>query len=138
MKRISVYFLFAGTLAICVLVNEFLMTSYDWTHFYRAEYARKVDLLPDEAVIAAAYLHADENLDHLVSFLNSRQRTGAVDFWALYHSGEVFQTNIDIEELKNLTFKLGDVRRKPDKIFCNIYFFSKKEDLFHQAIIRSI
>lgn len=124
MKRISVYFLYGISILTVIVAYDAYSTLSSWRDYYRKTLAERVDRLNDEAYIGHSYYIARSDLGEVAEFLESRRRTGAINFWALYKNGELKDTSISSDELSSLSFKLTSPGNK-------IWFDSKTKEYFY-------
>lgn len=115
MKRYSVYLLYGIAILTAVVSYDFYSTVASWRNYYRSSFAERADRLNDEAYVARSYDIARGDDGELAEFLESRRRTGAISFWALYGqaataSGDglkILNTSIAPNEIENFRFNFS-------------------------------
>ncbi len=106
MKRFSIYFLFGISILTAAFVYDYYANMADWKSFYDKWYALKVDRLDSEALVARSFLEARRDEGELADFLESRRRSGSIDYWVFYRDQQVVDTSLRPEELKGVRFDL--------------------------------
>jgi hypothetical protein len=110
MKRYSAYFLFSVIVVVAYFGFDYYLCQRLWKEEYRTEFALKVDRLEDEAFLAGAYLKATDNTDQLYQLLDSRARGRNIDFWVLYHRGQLYKTSLETWQLAKLAITAEDLK----------------------------
>lgn len=106
MKRFSIYVLFGVTIFILVSAYDLWFTRQIWISYYKESFGIKADRLNDE-VMAARYIYQGlGGLDRLHNYLESRRRTGNINYWIVYDGNQAIETSLDENELSLLDFDL--------------------------------
>lgn len=106
MKRFSAYFL-----ATVLVIASYILIDYQlglrlYRKTYQNEFSILVSNLPDEALLAKAYLASVDSSEKLQELLASRVKTMSIDFWMLYHRNKLYKTNLN--ELQAVSLDITD------------------------------
>lgn len=107
MKRFSVFVLFGVSIFILVSAYDLWFTRHLWLSYYKESFGISADRLNDE-VLAARYIYQGlGGLDRLHNYLESRRRTGNINYWIIYKGSEILETSMDPSEQEVVQFDLS-------------------------------
>lgn len=110
MKRFSAYFLASILVITSYILIDYQLGQRIYRENYQTEFSILVSNLPDEALLAKAYLASVDSSEKLEELLKSRVKTMSIDFWMLYHRDKLYKTNLSDLQAVSLDIRAEDLQ----------------------------